>query len=47
MELIELFTGGDAGIRQSLTNLYRGEPQFAAKQGLDGGLSDYVRRAVE
>ncbi|MCR9245277.1 MAG: TipAS antibiotic-recognition domain-containing protein [bacterium] len=43
-ELIEQFTGGDDGIRESLANLYRGEPQVAEERGLDGGLGDYVRR---
>lgn len=45
-ELIEMFTGGNAGIAQSVANLYRGEPQFQAQQGLDAGISDYVRRAT-
>ena len=44
-ELVLEFTGGDPGITQSLTNLYRGEPQFAAQQQLDGGLFEYVRKA--
>ena len=46
MELIEAFTGGDAGILQSLKNLYQGEPQFAQQQGMDGELNAYVQRAV-
>jgi DNA-binding transcriptional MerR regulator len=45
-ELIEMFTGGDAGITQSLANFYRGEPQFAADQGLGGAVSDYVKKAL-
>jgi DNA-binding transcriptional MerR regulator len=45
-ELIEMFTGGDAGIAQSLGNFYRGEPQFAAEQGLGGGISEYVKKAL-
>lgn len=44
-ELIEAFTGGDAGILDSLKNLYRGEPQFAAQQGFDPRLSEYVQKA--
>jgi len=40
------YTGGDEGIRESLKNLYRGEQQFAAQQGLDGALSEYVGRAL-
>jgi MerR family transcriptional regulator, thiopeptide resistance regulator len=46
MELVEMFTGGDPGIAQSLRNVYRGEPQFAAQQGLDGGISEYVQKAL-
>ena len=45
-ELIDMFTGGDAGIAQSLANFYRGEPQFAAEQGLGGGVSEYVKKAL-
>lgn len=45
-ELIEMFTGGDPGVEQSLRNFYRGEPQFAAQQGLDGGISEYVQKAL-
>jgi MerR family transcriptional regulator, thiopeptide resistance regulator len=45
-ELIDMFTGGDAGIAQSLANFYRGEPQFAAEQGLGGGISEYVKKAL-
>jgi len=45
-ELIEMFTGGNPGIRQSLQNLYQNEPGFAAKQGLDPALHDYVNRAM-
>jgi DNA-binding transcriptional MerR regulator len=47
MELIHEFTGGDAGIQQSLSNMYRNESGFAEQQGLDQGISDYIRRAVE
>jgi len=46
-ELVQMFTGGDPGITESLQNLYRGEPQFAAQQGLDGGIGEYVRRAMD
>jgi hypothetical protein len=44
-ELVLEFTGGDPGITQSLKNLYRGEPHFAAQQQLDGALFEYVRKA--
>lgn len=46
MELVEMFTGGDPGILQSVKNLYQGEPQFAARQGLDAGMSEYVQKAL-
>ena len=46
MELVEMFTGGDPGIRESLKNFYRGEPQVAAQQGLDAGMSEYIQRAL-
>ncbi|MDC0740482.1 TipAS antibiotic-recognition domain-containing protein [Polyangium sp. rjm3] len=45
MELVEMFTGGNPGIRQSLENMYKNEPGFAAQQGHDPALYDYVRRA--
>jgi len=44
--LIEEFTGGDAGIRQSLTAFYRGEPQAASQHGLDDELMRYVGQAM-
>lgn len=46
-ELILLFTGGDPGITQSLKNFYKGEPEFAAKQSLDGAVFEYVRKASQ
>jgi DNA-binding transcriptional MerR regulator len=46
MELIEAFTGGDPGIAESLKSFYRGEPQFAAQQGLEAGMSEYVQKAL-
>jgi MerR family transcriptional regulator, thiopeptide resistance regulator len=45
-ELIEEFTGGDAGIEQSLRNMYRQESQFAEQQGFDRELNDYIQRAL-
>jgi DNA-binding transcriptional MerR regulator len=44
-ELIAQFTGGDPGIARSLGNFYRGEPQFAAQQSLDGQIFEYIRKA--
>ena len=46
MELVAAFTGGDEGIQSSVKNFYRGEPQVARQQGLDGDLSAYVQKAV-
>jgi DNA-binding transcriptional MerR regulator len=46
MELVNEFTGGDPGIAQSLSNLYRNESGFAAKQSLDSGIFGYVRKAL-
>ena len=45
-ELVDMFTGGDPAIRQSLANLYRGEPQMATQQGMDGALMDFVQKAI-
>jgi DNA-binding transcriptional MerR regulator len=47
MDLIHEFTGGDAGIEQSVRNMYRNEPGFAAERGLDAGISEYIRKAIE
>jgi MerR family transcriptional regulator, thiopeptide resistance regulator len=47
MDLIHEFTGGDAGIHQSLSNMYRGESGLAEQQGLDAGINEYIRRAME
>ena len=46
MDLIHEFTGGDAGIHQSLSNMYRGESRLAEQQGLDGEINEYIRRAM-
>ena len=46
MELVHEFTGGDPGITQSLQNLYKGEPEFAAQQSLDSEVFSYVRKAL-
>ena len=46
MELIHEFTGGDAGIEQSLRNMYRQESQLAEQQGLDGEMNEFIRRAL-
>lgn len=45
-ELVTEFTGGDPGITQSLTNLYRNEAGVASQRSLDATVFDYVRRAL-
>lgn len=46
-ELIEEFTGGDAGIRQSLNTMYQQEGAEAATRGaVDSALSEYMSRAI-
>lgn len=44
-ELIEEFTGGDAGIYKSLGNLYANEPSVAQRSNLDGDLMAYVQKS--
>jgi DNA-binding transcriptional MerR regulator len=46
MELVHEFTGGDPGITQSLANAYKGEPELATQQQLDGEIFSYVRKAL-
>lgn len=46
-ELLAMFTGGDAGIRQAAANLYANEPKARAMHGLDGALCAYVGRALD
>jgi hypothetical protein len=45
-ELVQMFTGGDAGIAQSVSNLYQQEPQARAMFGLDAELMGYVKKAM-
>ena len=46
-ELIQLFTGGDAGIERSLNTLYQQEGPEAASHGtVDAALFDYMGRAI-
>ena len=44
-ELIEEFTGGDAGIEASMRNMYGQEPQLREQTGMDPGLMEFVARA--
>lgn len=43
--LIEEFTGGDAGIRESLSRMYREEPSMRERAGVDPTLYRYISRA--
>lgn len=47
--LIEAFTGGDVGIRQSLANMYRQEPNIAASRGYqpEAGIQEFLASATE
>ncbi len=46
-ELIEQFTGGDEGIRESLQRMYREQGAETASRGMvDPGLMEYVGRAL-
>src|SRR5579872_291421 len=45
-ELVEAFTGGDAGIAQSLQTMYRNEPEVAGRFGPDPELFAYVGKAM-
>ena len=44
-ELVEMFTGGDTGIRDSLKKMYKAEPQVQNRYGLDEDLVAYVAKA--
>ena len=46
-ELVEMFTGGDPGIRASLERMYEGEPAAREQQGLDPELMAFVGKAIE
>lgn len=45
-ELIELFTGGDDGIYQSLSRYYQNEPAQAHKMGIDDKVWIFIRDAM-
>lgn len=46
--LIEEFTGGNSGIRQSLNTMYKQEGAEVASQGaVDSALMDYMSRAMQ
>ncbi len=46
-DLIEQFTGGDAGIAQSLGKMHKEEGAATASRGMmDSGLSEYISKAI-
>lgn len=46
-ELVEMFTGGDPGIRQSLQRMYEENPDFGAQIGLDQEIFAYIGKAID
>jgi MerR family transcriptional regulator, thiopeptide resistance regulator len=44
-ELIEMFTGGDPGIRASLQRLYENEPQVSQQNAIDPEIMKYVQKS--
>jgi len=44
-ELLQEFTGGDAGIESSLRNMYGQEPQLRQQTGMDPSLMEFVAKA--
>jgi MerR family transcriptional regulator, thiopeptide resistance regulator len=44
--LIREFTGGDPGIQQSLSRMYREESSMQQRTGIDAAISDYIGRAI-
>ncbi|WP_246512195.1 TipAS antibiotic-recognition domain-containing protein [Polycladomyces abyssicola] len=46
-ELVEMFTGGDPGIRQSLQRMYEENPDFGAQMGLDQEIFAYISKAMD
>jgi MerR family transcriptional regulator, thiopeptide resistance regulator len=46
LELIQLFTGGDPGIEQSLNRMYQQQkPEIASRGAIDAAMSEYMDRA--
>jgi DNA-binding transcriptional MerR regulator len=44
-ELVEMFTGGDPAMAESVRRVYRSEPAARQKTGLDAEIMEYVARA--
>jgi len=44
-ELVQEFTGGDAGIESSLRNMYSQEPRLRQQRGMDPSLMEYEAKA--
>jgi hypothetical protein len=47
MELVNEFTGGDAGIAQAVRTMYENEPEVRRLSGLDGAIFEYVQKATK
>jgi len=45
-ELVREFTGGDAGIARSVSQVYQNEPSARERTGLDAGVMQYVGKAM-
>ena len=45
-DLIAEFTGGDAGIHASLSNMWRSDPSVKERYGVETELSEYMGRAT-
>ena len=45
--LIKEFSGGDAAIEQSVSNMYRSEPGAAERFGFDTKVFDYIKPALK
>jgi DNA-binding transcriptional MerR regulator len=45
MGLVEEFTGGDAGIARSVSNVYRDEPKASERSGLEPAMMEWIGKA--
>jgi DNA-binding transcriptional MerR regulator len=43
-ELTEMFTGGDAGIADTIKRRYKEQPNYAAQHGLDADIFEYIAK---
>ncbi len=45
-ELVEMFTGGDPGIQETLNRRYKEQPDYGAQSGIDTEMSEYITKAM-